>query len=104
MKSVTLAHAITELVFAIAAREHISVGQATRRLAEKTGYVESTVYRWRQGRLVPTLKKLEELAELGAKYGLPREWGVRLLEPHHPNSRSIIERIWGPPPEEADSP
>jgi tetratricopeptide (TPR) repeat protein len=97
MKSVTLAHAITELVFAIAAREHISVGQATRRLAEKTGYVESTVYRWRQGRLVPTLKKLEELAELGAKYGLPREWGVRLLEPHHPNSRSIIERIWGPP-------
>ncbi|MDW8227360.1 MAG: helix-turn-helix transcriptional regulator [Anaerolineales bacterium] len=72
---------------------------AIQEIAKRTGYAETTVYRWRQGRLCPPDRTIKELAKIGKEQaGLGRDWGERLFESagySKADARRLADETWG---------
>lgn len=96
---VRLGEQINHLVHALALANKWSMTRAMNEVAVRTGYAESTVYRWRQGRLRPRNKILEILIGIGKEdAGLPRTWGKDLLTAaSYPKAEitRLVNETWG---------
>src|SRR5437762_337776 len=67
------------------------IGGQTRRSSDM-------IYRWQQGRLLPSAEIVEVLAHIGySEADLSREWCEELLhETHYPNVTNLLNKLWGP--------
>lgn len=92
-----LGEQIDRLVRALALTKGWRIGRSVAEVAERTDYAEATVYRWRQGRLCPPEKALENLIRMGEEEaGLDRIWGESLLRAAcYPDATRLVDEIWG---------
>jgi len=88
---------VQKLVDGLVLEKRWTKAQALDELVQRTGYAESTVYRWGQGRLLPPPDTVKILAEIGRhKADLDREWGMRLFEAaDHPHAEQLVIDLWG---------
>lgn len=94
-----LSRHIERLVRALALAYDWTIGRSVEELARRTSYSEATVYRWRQGTLLPDVGSLAVLAKLGLDAGLTRDWGQGLLRSgQHLLAPQMIEDLWGREP------
>lgn len=93
-----LGELLSHLIKALALSNRMETGTVMCELAERTGYAEATVYRWRQGRLRPRDETLELLTRMGHdEAGLDRGWGESLLfAARYPEPHRLLDDIWGP--------
>lgn len=85
------------LIQSLALENRWEIGGAVSEVAMRTGYAESTIYRWRQGRLCPPNDTLEILAHIGKEdANLDRRWGKSMLKSaRHPTPIRLVNTIWG---------
>lgn len=93
----TFGEEITHLVDALALSQKWKKTQTVAYLAEQTGFVPDTVYKWRKERICPSASTLEVLARIGhSEAQLDRQWGERLLtNARHPDALWLVEQLWG---------
>lgn len=71
--------------------------KAMQIISERTGYVESTIYKWGQGRIKPSEETVRVLADIGCKDAkLDRVWGLDFLNAaRYPNAENLMNELWG---------
>ncbi|RMG91137.1 MAG: ATP-binding protein, partial [Chloroflexi bacterium] len=88
---------IKQLINALVLAKRWDKKRAVQELATRTRYADSTVYRWRQGRLRPSDETLETLAQIGHDEAqLDRSWGQSLLRSaRYPETDQFVNQVWG---------
>jgi hypothetical protein len=94
---VRLGEQIKYLLRALALTKHWTMNRTMTEVAQRTGFVEATIYRWGQGRLRPPDETLETLAWIGKQEaGLDRTWGESLFSAaRHSDATRWVDTIWG---------
>lgn len=88
---------VKQLVNGLVLSQRWTKTQAIDEIVQRTRYAESTVYRWGQGRLLPSPDTVKILAEIGRyKADLDREWGRRLFESaDYSRVEQAVVDLWG---------
>ena len=93
-----LGEQIDRLVHSLVATKGWEMASAMSHICQHTSYSSDMVYRWRQGKLLPSPDTLEILAEIGKKdANLSREWGESMLNAaNYKDTISLVNKLWGP--------